>query len=86
MENYIEIENLTNEELVIMCNEIFDYQNGNGNLNKDTSFYKVFKENQSKYTWDIRFFERLVIDEATKRFDKVVRLLMINRSYFFIRK
>jgi hypothetical protein len=46
MEEFIEIKNLTNEELVIMCNEIFDYQNGNGDLNKDTSFYKIFKENQ----------------------------------------
>lgn len=86
MEKFIEIENLTDSELVIMCNEIFEYQNGNGDLNKKTSFYKMFKDNQQKYTWDIRFFERLVVDEANKRFDKVVKLLMVNRPYFFIKK
>lgn len=70
----------------MLCNEIFEYQNGNGILNHDTKFYNFFKENQSKYKWDIRFFENLILDEASIKLDKVIKLLMLNRPYVFIKK
>jgi hypothetical protein len=43
MDRYIEIESLTNDQLLIFCNEIFEYQNGDGDLNKETNFYKFLK-------------------------------------------
>lgn len=84
-ENYLEVESLDDNTLILFCNEIFQYQNGSGDLARDMNFYIFFKNHQSKYNWDIRYFIKLIIDLAIMRFDSIVKLLMINRPHCFIK-
>ncbi|MDD4779146.1 MAG: hypothetical protein PHT02_00885 [Tissierellia bacterium] len=86
MNNYNEINKLTDEELLTFCNEIFEYQNGNGDLNKNSNFYKFFIEHKNECIWNIRDFKTVIIDLAYNRFEKVVKLLIINRPYWVIKK
>ena len=80
MENYIEHMNL--DGLVNLCNDIYEWKYITGMLKPDCTL-NVLAEN-IQY-WDIRNMEKVIIRVATKKFKKVVSMLMQEVPHEFLR-
>lgn len=76
---------LTNEELVDLCNDIWEYQKGTGDIDKESYLYKIFLENKESYSYGgIRALEDEILDIAHGKFKKVVKVLMCDRPSWYI--
>ncbi|WP_206459377.1 hypothetical protein [Anaerovorax sp. IOR16] len=78
--------NLSNDILIQMCNEIYDWKNGNGDLLDGifrVTFLKLYDD--KKYS-DIRDFENDILIEAHERFGKIVKGLFVDRPRLYLRR
>lgn len=80
MENYIE--HMNPDGLVNLCNDIYEWKYITGVLNPDCTL-NVLADNLQY--WDIRSMEEVIIRVATKKFNKVVVMLMKEAPYKFMR-
>jgi len=78
---------LTDEELVKLCNDIWDYQKGNGDVNKESFLYKLFLENKETYSYGgLRTLEDEILSIAHDKFKKIVKVLMCDKPSWYISK
>jgi len=78
------IVNLNNEDIVGLCNDIYDWEKGNGDLNNDSKLRKLFLNHRNIFR-DIYHLKDLILFEAHERFHKVARILIINNPRMFIK-
>ena len=74
------VSGLSDEELHMMCNEIFIWKNETGIL-PENSKLKIFA---TMAVTNVQTAEELVLNEASERFQKLVVLLMSERPYRFL--
>lgn len=74
------VSGLSDEELHMMCNEIFIWKNETGIL-PENSKLKIFATMAGT---NVQTAEELVLNEASERFQKLVVLLMSERPYRFL--
>ena len=67
---------LTDSELIILCNDIYDWTHGDGTLNPESELRKLY---------DMRVLEDLILAEAHERFSKVAKALILHRPNWFIK-
>lgn len=71
MNNYIV--HVSDNDLVALCKSVYEFKNGNGVL-EPTSTLKILAENLQFS--DVRVLEYAIIEEAHKRYEQIVLLLM----------
>lgn len=71
MNNYIV--HISDNDLVALCKSVYEFKNGNGVL-EPTSTLKILAENLQFS--DVRALEYIIIEEAHKRYEQIVLLLM----------
>jgi hypothetical protein len=71
MNNYIT--HVRDNDLVALCKSVYEFKNGNGVL-EQTSTLKILAENLQFS--DVRALEYTIIEEAHKRYEQIVLLLM----------
>lgn len=71
MENYIV--HVSDNDLIALCKSVYKFKNGNGVL-KQTSTLKILSENLQFP--DVRALECAITEEAHKRYEQIVLLLM----------
>ena len=71
MSNYIT--HISDNDLVALCQSVYEFKNGNGVL-EPTSALKILAENLQFS--DVRALEYIIIEEAHKRYEQIVLLLM----------
>ena len=71
MNNYIT--HISDNDLVALCKSVYEFKNGNGVL-EPTSTLKILAENLQFS--DVRALEYIIIEEAHKRYEQIVLLLM----------
>lgn len=71
MSNYIT--HISDNDLVALCKSVYEFKNGNGVL-EPTSTLKILAENLQFS--DVRALEYIIIEEAHKRYEQIVLLLM----------
>lgn len=71
MSNYIT--HISDNDLVALCKSVYEFKNGNGVL-EPTSTLKILAENLQFS--DVRALEYIIIEEAHKRYEQIVSLLM----------
>jgi len=76
--------NLTDSELVILCNDVYDWNHGDGTLNQDSELVKLFKKHKEEY-FAVHYLKDDIINEAYNRFHKVAKILIINKVGLFIK-
>ena len=69
--NYIT--HISDNDLVALCKSVYEFKNGNGVL-EPTSTLKILAENLQFS--DVRALEYIIIEEAHKRYEQIVLLLM----------
>ena len=69
--NYIV--HVSDNDLVALCKSVYEFKNGNGVL-EPTSMLKILSENL-QFT-DVRALEYAITEEAHKRYEQIVLLLM----------
>jgi len=74
----------TDSELIILCNDIYDWTHGDGTLNPESELRKLHTKIQADY-YDIRFLEDLILAEAHERFSKMAKALILHRPNWFIK-
>ena len=74
------VSGLSDEELHMMCNEIFIWKNETGLL-PENSQLRLFA---TTACINVKTAEELVLNEVSERFQKLVVLLMSERPYRFI--
>ena len=80
MRDYIEYM-LTDEELVALCNDIYDYKN-KGTLKKDGALMKLSETLSYK---NIRDIEENVLIVSANKLNKIVLLLLREAPYAFLK-
>lgn len=78
------IKSITNEGLIKMCNEIYEWKN-TGVLNQEGLFKNIYDKNEEDFS-SIRTLEDEVITEAHNRFKDVVKLLFTTNPSLYIKK
>lgn len=71
MENYIV--HVSDNDLIALCKSVYKFKNGNGVL-EQTSTLKILSENLQFP--DVRALECAITEEAHKRYEQIVLLLM----------
>lgn len=71
MNNYIA--HVSDNDLVALCKSVYEFENGNGVL-EPTSTLKILAENLQFS--DVRALEYTITEEAHKRYEQIVLLLM----------
>lgn len=71
LNNYIT--HVSDNDLVALCKSVYEFKNGNGVL-EQTSTLKILAENLQFS--DARALEYTIIEEAHKRYEQIVLLLM----------
>nr|DAU19898.1 MAG TPA: hypothetical protein [Caudoviricetes sp.] len=71
MSNYIT--HISDNDLVALCKSVYEFKNGNGVL-EPTSTLKILAENLQFS--DVRVLEYIIIEEAHKRYERIVLLLI----------
>lgn len=71
MNNYIT--HISDNDLVALCKSVYEFKNGNGVL-EPTSTLKILSENLQFP--DVRALEYAITEEAHKRYEQIVLLLM----------
>lgn len=71
MNNYIV--HVSDNDLVALCKSVYEFKNGDGVL-ESTSTLKILAENLQFS--DVRVLEYAIIEEAHKRYEQIVLLLM----------
>lgn len=71
MENYIA--HVGDNDLIALCKSVYKFKNGNGVL-EQTSTLKILSENLQFP--DVRALECAITEEAHKRYEQIVLLLM----------
>ena len=75
------IQNLSNDDLIQICKEIYDWRYVNGFLNSDGVLSR-FANNVGKTPRDL---EKMLIDEVDVRFNKVATLLICDRPTSYLK-
>lgn len=68
--------------LIKLCNELYDYKYVSGKLPPDgviNTLTNGFEE------WDLKKLEKIIIDEATKRYENIALLLIKNNPTNFFK-
>lgn len=73
---------IPDERLIALCNECYDFKNGNGEY-EGTELAELSKEVNIP---NLRNLEEYVVHEATRRYKKVVTLLFADNPNMFLRK
>lgn len=75
MSNYIA--HVSDNDLVALCKSVYEFKNGNGVL-EPTSTLKILSENLQfpEQFPDVRALEYAITEEAHKRYEQIVLLLM----------
>jgi hypothetical protein len=76
---------LSNTELITLCNEIYDWEHGNGDMDKESKLYEIMHFDNSIFS-DILMLRDFIINESADRFEKVVKILMLRQTWRFIRR
>ena len=77
---------LTDSELVILCNDIYDWTHGDGTLNPKSELRKLYDQHRIRYElYDMRVLEDLILAEAHERFSKMAKALILHRPNWFIK-
>lgn len=71
MNNYIA--HVSDNDLIALCKSVYEFKNGDGVL-EPTSTLKILSENLQFP--DVRVLEYAITEEAHKRYEKIVLLLM----------
>lgn len=71
MNNYIV--HVSDNDLVALCKSVYEFKNGNGVLEPNSTL-KILAENLQFS--DVRVLEYAIIEEAHKRYEQIVLLLM----------
>lgn len=71
MNNYIV--HVSDNDLVALCKSVYEFKNGNGVLEPNSTL-KILAENLQFS--DVRVLEYTIIEEAHKRYEQIVLLLM----------
>lgn len=74
------ISNLSINELITMCNDIYDWNN-TGSLDQKSFFYRFAKENVE----NTRELEECVLEETSKRLQKTCLILFKERPSDFLK-
>lgn len=80
----MDIKELTDPEIIELCNNIYDWDTGDGTLNKDSDLRKLFNEHEKEY-YAIHYLRDDILHEAFERFYKVARVLIRNKPTLFIK-
>ena len=83
MENNV-TKNLTDSELVVLCNDIYDWDHGNGTLNPDSQLKKLHEKHE-KLFYAIQYLRDDILNEAYERFHKVAKTLIVSKAGLFIK-
>ena len=78
------MKNLTDTELIVLCNEIYDWDHGNGTLNPDSLLRKLYDQHEKEY-FAVLYFRDDIINEAYSRFHKVAKTLIVSKAGLFIK-
>jgi len=76
--------NLTDTELIILCNDIYDWDHGNGTPNQDSELRKLHIKHE-KLFYAIQYLRDDIINEAYNRFHKVAKTLIVSKAGLFIK-
>ena len=77
---------LSDNLFVKLCNEVYAYWiNGDGVIKDGTNLREYFINHEAKYH-DMYALVDAILDEAMKRYESVAKLLMLKRSYMFIKR
>lgn len=77
------IEKLSDYKLIELCNDIYELHTGNGDLNKDSLLVQVYTENQKDFG-SMHHFKDLLLFEANRRFEKLVKILFLTNPHTYI--
>ena len=75
---------LTNDEIVALINEMYDFRVRNGGRSDCPKLLKLYEENQNFYSEDMLY--DYILHEASSRFDKVVIELFLRYPERYLRK
>ena len=78
------VKSFNNTEMVELCNDIYDWEKGNGDLSNDSKLKKFFLEHRNIFH-DIYCLKDLILFEAFDRFHKVAKILIIGNPRMFIK-
>lgn len=81
MNNYIP--HVSDDDLVALCKSVYEFKNGNGIL-EPTSTLKILAENLQFS--DVRVLEYAIIEEAHKRYEQIVLLLMKDAPAHYLKR
>ncbi len=81
MNNYIT--HVSDDDLVALCKSVYEFKNGNGIL-EPTSTLKILAENLQFS--DVRVLEYAIIEEAHKRYEQIVLLLMKDAPAHYLKR
>lgn len=81
MNNYIT--HVSDDDLVALCKSVYEFKNGNGIL-EPTSTLKILAENLQFS--DVRVLEYAIIEEAHKRYEQIVLLLMKDAPSHYLKR
>lgn len=73
-------EELSDDKLIEMCNEIFEWKHHRGILPDGSSLRQLSDESNMP----VRTLEEYILNEASHRFKKIILLLMLDRPYNFL--
>lgn len=73
-------EELSDDKLIEMCNEIFEWKHHRGILPDGSSLRQLSNE----LDMPVRTLEEYILNEASHRFKKLILLLMLDRPYIFL--
>jgi len=77
------IKNISDNDLIIMCNEIYEWKN-TGALNQKGLLRKIFIAHEENYV-SIRHLEEEVLTESHNRFKNVVKLLFVANPGLYVK-
>ena len=77
------MENLSNNELIELCNEVYDWDHGDGIVKDGTKLREYFDSHAKDYR-SMNDLADDIIWESEKRYSKIVKELMIKRPFQFI--
>lgn len=80
------ISEIDKPQLMEICNDILNWRTGNGDLDKESTFYKTFDKMKDAFNNDIRFFEHLILSKAHDQFGNIVKLLFMDKPILYIKK
>lgn len=80
MNNYIA--HVSDNDLVALCKSVYKFKNGNGVL-EPTSTLKILSENLQFP--DVRALEYAITEEAHKRYEQIVLLLMKDAQSHYLK-